>query len=168
MNRIQNIKTYAMKKEAEKILNEANEQIELNKLACEIENLWDRAKELLEVANACMENGIQFTFDKRHFRSLQASGNYPVGASFVSSPISHNVGFGAYSHGPVAFGMFALKRFNAISKRGGDCDFELDLCDGKVHYFGKDAKYAMKRFLEEFDEFEESFYAYIDHLTLEE
>lgn len=163
MNRIQNIKAFAMKKEAENMLKEANEQIELNRLAYEIEGLWDRAKELIEVANACLENGIDFRKDRK---CLHVGKIYDTPEYFVSSAISHQVGFGAYSHGPVTFGTLCINHFNAISKRGGGAsEYELDLCDGKVYYSGPDAKFAMERFLANFDEFETAFYAWIDNLT---
>lgn len=164
MNRIQNIKTFAMEREAEKALEEANKQIELNMLAYQIECLWSRAKELIDVANACLENNIDFPHDKK--TRLNENGAYVVPYDFVSSGIDHHVGFGAFYDRPVTCRAFDISYFNAISKRGGGySEYELDLCNGKVYYSGRDAKYAMEKFLAEFDDFEASFYAWIDNLT---
>lgn len=157
MDRIENIKRWRVRQDIKKVAEEEAKREKLAKLTADIEALWDRAERLIEVYNAGLKVGLPYPKDEIHERC------------FTSNSWSHYLGIGYYYvgmyFGGVGFGDATRDKFNAISIRGGGaCNYEIDLCDGTLHYTG-DAIRRLEKFVEEYNDFEKLFYDWIDNIT---
>ena len=162
MSRIDNIVKFAQKREDEKIAKEQALQKELDGCKKEIAKLKPRIDELISVANACIENGIEIDGTRRSFGSSYDTWEK---GTFVTNSISHKVGFVFTRQNKIT-----LMGINA----GGACgkwDFRTD----GEHTFSANEDdltrttepllHHCKEFLEKFDEFETAFYNYVDKIT---
>lgn len=128
MNRIEMIKSYGQDEEMSKALADITKQIELFKAIAEIEWNWNRAKELIDTANACVQNHIDIP--NRFFK-----GDCGFLAFYVGKhPIIDSLWIGGYSR--------------------------VYFKDGKLSHSGGEDK--IMRFMNDFNEFESDFYAFID------
>ena len=157
MNRIENIQRWKVRQELKKVAEEEAKNEHLAQLTADIEALWDRAKVLIEVYNEGKKVGMPYPTDTMHQRC------------FSSNSWSHHIGVGYYYpgmyHGNPGFGDANRTAMNAISIRGGGaCDYEIDLCNGKLHYTG-DALARLERFVTDYNYFEKMFYDWIDEHT---
>ena len=162
MDRIENIKRWRVRENIKQVAEEEAKKEHLAKLTADIEALWDRAEKLIEVYNAGLEVGLPYPKDEIHERC------------FTSNSWSHYLGVGYYYVGMyfgngTAFGNakdnFKVRYFNAISIRGGGaCNYDIDLCDGTLHFTG-DAIPRLEKFVEEYNNFEKLFYDWIDEIT---
>lgn len=89
---------------------------------------------------------------------------------FYSEGVGHFLGVGYYYDGiynrDPGFGIATRSDMNAISIRGGGAAcYEIDLCDGKLHYKGMDALKRLEDFEEDYNRFEKKFYDWIDEYT---
>lgn len=158
MSRIDNIKAYAEEKVLKEQRIEEERRIKCEELTEKIKALKPRIKELIDVGNACLVNGIAITG--------QAWGGHEGYDThqFITNCWSHLVGF-------VQSGKSAI--FEMGIDAGGACgkwDFRTDgdrVYD--VHEETKEHRGAslehMQKFINRFDEFEESFYRYVDGIT---
>lgn len=161
MSRIDNIKAYAQERVQTEKAREEERQFKCEELTEKIRVLKPRIKELIEVGNACLVNGIEI--DKYGKRFYSDYDSYEKG-TFVTNGISHRLGF-VIQRGQAIFEI----GFNA----GGACgqwDFRTDgnkVYD--VHEKTKEHREAslehMQTFINKFDEFEMAFYRYVDGIT---
>ena len=158
MSRIDNIKAYAQEKVLKEQRAEEERQMKCKELTEKIKALKPRIKELVEVGNACLMNGIAIIG-----QGWGGHEGYDT-HQFVTNSWSHLVGF-------VQGGKSAI--FEMGINAGGACgewDFRTDgnrVYD--VHEKTKAHREAslehMQKFVNKFDEFEESFYGYVDGIT---
>lgn len=150
MSRVDNIKKFAQKKAEEKIAkeNETMRQIETYKE--KIKSFKPRIEELISIANACLENGIE------------------IYGTFCTNCITHKIGF-VWQYKDNKF----INKIETMGIDGGGANGEHYLrTDGSFVISrvgrGYDDKckepnlYQLKRFIETFDEFETAFYKYVD------
>lgn len=170
MNRIEKIHAY--KKRMDEAANKRveGEALESKYLKLRIRNLRPRITELIATANACFENGIDIdTYGDRYDRWFDTYEN----GTFVTNSISHRVGFvqNWKNHTSLECRRIAEVGINA----GGACgsfDFRTDgvsiySADERGVEYGKEEPRLehMKRFIEQFDEFEKAFYEYVDNIV---
>lgn len=110
----------------------------------------DRIQELIDTANACLNHGIKFWHNSPN--NCNYDGNH-----FITDGWCHILGFELNPHRP--------STITRIGKEGGgSCHFDV-YTDGKtVVATGDDRLWALKKFVETFDEFETKFYAYVDKI----
>ena len=107
-----------------------------------------RIQQLIDTANACVEHGINFY----HFYVSNRAYDHNY---FITDGCSHILGFEFNPHHP--------STITRIGKEGGGCCHFDVYTDGKtITATGSDRLWALERFVEEFDEFETKFYAYVD------
>lgn len=161
MSRIDNIKKYA-----EQELNNAKniaiqEQHTRETLIAQIQALKPRIAELIETAQACVENGISL-FGNENSRMANICIWDKIG--FIADSSYHRVGFLRSNDEKkeiVIMGILA----------GGVCGNWNFATDGDVirDYFGCDTREPslqhLRQFVDEFDDFENAFYAYVDKVT---
>jgi hypothetical protein len=163
-SRLKNLEAWKIKKDIEESAKQQIEEERVAKLVADIEALWPRAQELITLYNAGVDMGLPFP----------KSDDYSLDKTFVSNSVSHKLGFGRYAaEGPGRYDVVRSPYVNAISIRGGGaCNFEIDLCDGKLHYSGSSAMrqldgggYSRNAFIPRFEKFEERFLAWFDEIT---
>ena len=133
MNRIEMIKSYGQEEAQKKVLADITKQINLFKAIAEIEWNWDRAKELIDTANACKLNGI--SMPNRFFKG---------DCGFVSfSSKSYEGGYDRLWIGGLS---------NVYLEDGKV------ICFGN----SRDTEEKIMRFMKGFNEFESDFYAFVD------
>lgn len=165
MSRIDNIKNYKQKCEEEKINQESKKQKEMEMYTEKIRALKSRIEELIAVANACLENGIEI--NKSHKDMSQYSDKWEYG-TFCTNCISHKIGF-VWQYKDNKF----INKIETMGIDGGGANGEHylrtngDFVISKVGrgYYDKCKEpnlYQLKRFIETFDEFETAFYKYVD------
>lgn len=151
MDRMKQLEAWKMKKDLEeRVKADLAAEHEKNVVA-EIEALWPRAKEVIDLYNACLANGMKFP---------SPTGNDWTNP-FYSNAWSHWLGVGRVNkdqcRGADTFPV------NAISIRGGGaCHYEVDLADGVLNYEGRDAMRRLDNFVNEFNKFETKFYDWFD------
>lgn len=159
MNRIDKIKNYAKNKALKQQTAEEEKSLKCKELAEEIKTLKPRIKELIEVGNACLVCGIPLTG--------QAWGGHEGYDThqFITNCWSHLVGF-------VQSGNSAI--FEMGINAGGACgnwNFRTD-GDNVYDVYGDNVREAslehLQKFINNFDEFEKSFYEYVDKLVNKE
>lgn len=158
MNRIEKIKIYAVEEEARKNFEMEQKKVEELKTVKKIESLWDRAKELIDTYNACVDANIKMPKESSLDRLDM----------FTANAISHRLGFGVINPDLSTFGIANEKYRDSLAVHGGGCaNCEVVLYKGELFYKGNDwdRAWAMKRFLDQFDEFESKFYAWVDKIT---
>ena len=158
MDRIEKIQRWKVREDLKKVAEEEARKEYIAKLTADIEALWDRAKVLIEVYNAGKKAGLPYPDNP-----------YREGC-FYSEGYGHFLGVGYYCdgiyNGDPGFGIRVRSDMNAISIRGGGaCCYEIDLCDGKLHYKGMDALRRLEDFEKEYNRFEKKFYDWIDEHT---
>ena len=155
MSRINNIEKFAKKKEEERVSREITIAQMIEKHKEEIKGLKARIDELVEVANACVNNGIPI-----EGRAWGGRESYET-HHFVSNSWSHLCGFiREYDKGTRQ--NLPITKVGIIG--GGACNFNLKT-DGVIVDVSGDEAYVLKRFLESFDTFETEFYKYVDKVT---
>ena len=153
MSRIDNIKNFAQKREEDKVVKELAAQQRIEDYKKQIIALKPRIDEIIEVGNACRENNIPIACDCGCHQGYDT--HY-----FYTNGWSHLLGFvDEVKNG----------RRTSITKLGiqggGCCHYDLKTDGITVDVSGSDTEYVLKRFVNEFDEFETEFYKYIDGVT---
>ena len=150
MSRIDNIAKFAQKREEAQISNEQLRLQQIVEYKDKIKALKPRIDELLEVGNACLEYNIPlegYAWGGREGYDTH---------QFITNSWSHLLGF-------------VQKRKKSFTKLGiqgdGACDYELETDGITVNVSGRDVLWVLKRFVNEFDEFETEFYKYVDKVT---
>lgn len=159
MSRIDNIKKYA-----EQELNNAKniaiqEQHTRETLIAQIQALKPRIAELIETAQACVENGI-YLFGNENSRT----GNVWHKIGFIADHTYHKTGFLRSADEKKEFVCMGILA-------GGACGNWNFATDGDVvrDYYRDETQEPslehLQQFVDEFDDFEETFYAYVDKIT---
>jgi len=150
MSRVDNIKNFANKREAELTREKERSLNKIEEYKAHIKTLKPRIDELLEVGNACLEHGIPLTGSR-----WGGHEGYDT-HQFISNSWSHLVGF--ISEGK-------NKPFSRVGKIGGGaCDWNL-ITDGVNIDVTGSVESVLRYFIEDFDEFETEFYKYVDSIT---
>lgn len=149
-NRIDAIAKYAKRRD-EEIANKKREVENREEFLKQTILGWsDRIKDLIDTANACLENNIKFWHDRANDRNYDH--NY-----FVTDACSHILGFECNRYKP--------SKITRIGKEGGGCCHFDVYTDGiTIAATGSDCLWALERFVESFDKFETKFYAYVDRV----
>ena len=166
MSRIDDIKKYKQRCEIEKINKEMAKRKEIEIYIEQIQALKPRIEELISVANACLENGIEI--NKAH-RNDSYYDKWEYG-TFCTNCISHKIGF-VWQYKDNQF----INKIETMGIDGGGANGEHYLrTDGDyvVSRVGRgyDDKckepslYQLQRFVESFDDFETAFYMYVDKI----
>ena len=168
MSRIDAIKNYKNKCDEEKINKEKEEYIKREEYTEQILALRPRIAELISVANACLENGIEI--NKSHTYMSQWYDSWENG-TFCTNCISHKIGFvWQYKDGKF------INKIETMGINGGGANGEHYLrTDGSFvisrverGYYDKCEEpdlYQLQRFVETFDDFEAAFYKYVDKIV---
>lgn len=171
MSRIDNIRQYALQRdEAERIRQEEMLQRKQEYIE-QIKALGPRIKELLKIANVCLENGVEINRQgKSHVQYSEEWNN----ATFCTNCITHKIGF-VWQYKDNVF----INKIEAMGIDGGGANGEHYLrTDGEFvvsrNGRGYDVGYKepdesqLKEFIKNFDKFESAFYGYVDGLTGQE
>ena len=167
MSRIDSIKNYRQRCDEEKLNKEREKQNQMEKYIEQIKVLRPRIEELIEVANACLENGIEI--NKTHMNDSYYD-KWEHG-TFCTNCITHKIGF-VWQYKNNKF----INKIETMGIDGGGANGEHYLrTDGSfvVSRVGRgyDDKckepdsYQLKRFIETFDDFETAFYKYVDKIV---
>lgn len=152
MNRVDNIKKFANKRDIEQTQKKVDSLNRIEEYKAHIKTLKPRIDELLKVGNACLEYGIEL-----NGRSWGGHEGYDT-HQFFSNSWSHLVGF--INDGKD-------KPITKVGKRGGGaCNWELETNGIDIKVSGN-IEQVLKYFIDEFDEFETEFYKYVDKVTSE-
>ena len=152
MNRVDNIKKFANKRDIEQTQKKVDSLNRIEEYKAHIKILKPRIDELLKVGNACLEYGIEL-----NGRSWGGHEGYDT-HQFFSNSWSHLVGF--INDGKD-------KPITKVGKRGGGaCNWELETNGIDIEVSGN-IEQVLKYFIDEFDEFETEFYKYVDKVTSE-
>lgn len=148
MSRIDDIKNYKHKCDSEKVNKEIEKQNKIEIYKEQIRTLKPRIEELLEVGNACNENGIELT--GREWGGREGYDTH----QFMTNSWSHLLGFvGNKNSNITCLGIYG----------GGACNYHLETNGDFIEVSG-DILYILKRFIDEFDRFEAEFYKYVDEI----
>jgi hypothetical protein len=167
MGRIDDIRNYKNKCIEEKNNKEIEENNQRKKYAEQILALRPRIEELISVANACLENGIEI--NKSHKDHSQYYDSWECG-TFCTNSISHKIGF-VWQYKDNKF----INKIESMGINGGGANGEHYLrTDGNfviskvgTDYYSKcEELYVrqLQRFVETFDDFEAAFYMYVDKI----
>lgn len=143
--RLKNLENYASEKEKakqRKIEKERKEEMEMIK---QIKSLKPRIEDLLLVGNSCLSTGIYI--GKRDTQFNEYKDGY-----FLGNPIAHRLGFDTDGYRPIHY----------LEIPGGGYDNYNLKTNGVIVDLWGDKLRVLKQFLNEFDEFEKEFYAYVD------
>jgi len=155
MNRIDNIAKFAHKREEEKINKEMIIAQQIEEYKEKIKSFKTRINELIMVGNACLEHGIPL-----NGRAWGGHEGYDTN-QFITNSWSHLLGFvSVYDHKAKK----NLPFTDLGIMGGGACNFDL-VTDGETIKVSGDVLYVLKKFVENFDEFETEFYKYVDKVT---
>ena len=120
--------------------------------------------ELIDVANACVENNINI--DTYHKALIRNDDEWEKG-TFVTNSISHKIGF--VTQGKQKITYMGINAGGACGRwdfrTNGDCVVATD--EDNSHITTKPSLSQCKEFLNEFDEFETAFYNYVDKIIHE-
>lgn len=155
MSRVNNIAKFAQKRDEEKVAKEVALMQRIEDYKKQIRALKPRIDELLEVGNACLEHGIELTG-----KAWGGHEGYDT-HQFISNGWSHITGF-IREYDQTTRKTLPFTKVGKIG--GGACDWNLTTDGVKINVSG-DISYILKRFLDEFDEFETEFYKYVDKVT---
>ena len=166
MSRIDDIKKYKQRCEIEKINKEMVKRKEIEIYIEQIQALKPRIEELISVANACLENGIEIN---KTYRNDSYYDKWEYG-TFCTNCISHKIGF-VWQYKDNQF----INKIETMGIDGGGANGEHYLrTDGDYVISrvgrGYDDKckepdlYQLQRFVETFDDFETAFYMYVDKI----
>ena len=158
MSRLEKINNYAILKEQRDEQARIDKEKHLEEMKQSVQALAPRVKELCSLIKALDSNKlleIHSAFDK----------------DFFSDAWSHRLGFrylnGTFKDGTArTSSMPTMNSIGAIGKMGGGtCKWDIWLDEeGKFHGIGEELEFAMKRFLEEFENFETSVFKFVDNL----
>ena len=167
MNRLERIKAYKENKDKENDYNISKEMEEYYKLMAYITSLRPRIAELIETANACLENGIEI--NKYRCTHSDYDNKYERG-TFVSNAITHKVGF--IQGNGCSFGYNKRTPITMMGIVNGGMNGCYDLhtngldayyhCDGKIV---KADNRDLLKFVNGFNKFEKAFYEYVDRVV---
>ena len=149
-NRLNSIAAFAQRRD-EDIANRRQQAIDKEEyLKKTILGQSDRINQLIDTANACVKHGIKF------YTNSANRCHYDDG-HFVTDSWCHSLGF--------EFNHCRPSVITRIGKMGGGaCNFDV-YTDGKtITATGSDRLWALSRFVEDFNEFETKFYAYVDKI----
>ena len=156
MGRIDNIEKFAQKRDYEQMEKEIAVQNQIEECKERIKVLKPRIDELLAVGNACMKNGIPLV--GQAFGCREGYDTH----QFMTNGWSHLLGF---------VRNFDQKQYKDLPftklgiQGGGACWYDLKTDGVTVDVSGKESLHVLKRFVNEFDEFETEFYKYVDKVT---
>lgn len=167
MGRIDDIKQYALKRdEAERIKQDKLFQRRQGYIE-QIKAFGPRIKELIEVANACLENDVEINrLGESHSQYSYEWNN----ATFCTNGITHKVGFvKQYKNNEF------INRIEEIGIDGGGANGEYYLRTNGDYLISRVGRgyedecnelddYQLETFVKTFDEFETAFYKYVDSL----
>lgn len=146
MSRLDNIKNYKAKLEAEEVAKANEKEIRIEQYKKIIRSFKPRIDELLKIGKACYESGIELSGS-----SWGGHEGYDT-HQFFTNGWSHLTGF---------YGT----EFRYLGKAGGGaCNWNLYTDGDKIVTKG-DEERVFKMFIEQFDEFETEFYKYVDRVT---
>ena len=145
-SRLENIKKFANDKNKEVLEKKLTEQKKVDEYKKKIRELKTRISEIIEVGNACLENDIPL--EGRRYGGDEGYDSH----QFVTNAWSHLLGFVKEKGKPI-------EKVGIIG--GGFCKYNL-ITDGDVINVDGETEYILKRFVDEFDEFEIEFYKYVD------
>ena len=152
MNRVDNIKKFANKRDIEQTQKKEDTLNRIEEYKAHIKTLKPRIDALLKVGNACLVYGIELngsTWGRHEGYDTH---------QFFSNSWSHLVGF--INDGKD-------KPVTKVGKRGGGaCNWELETNGIDIEVSGNIER-VLKYFIDEFDEFETEFYKYVDKVTIE-
>lgn len=155
MNRIDKIAQFAQRKEQEKLSKEQEEMRQIAEYKAKIREFKPRIDELLTVGNACLKHGIALTG-----KAWGGHEGYDT-HQFITNSWSHLLGF-VHEYSQI---LNSYKPFTQLGIMGGGaCNFNLKT-DGLYIDVSGSELYVLKRFVNEFDEFEREFYKYVDNVT---
>ena len=155
MNRIDNIARFAQKREMEQTEKEMAKLKRIEEYKENIRALKSRIDELLMVGNACIEHGIELTGEA--WGGHQGYDTH----QFFSNSWSHLCGF-IHEYNQTTRNALPLTKVGKIG--GGACNYNLTTDGVSINVSG-DIEYVLKKFLDDFDEFEAEFYKYVDRVT---
>lgn len=157
IERLKKIEQFATARE-----NKANEELRLRnekiaKLKLKIVSMQKEIKEIIEIGNACMTNGISL------YPSITEHGGYEKN-NFRADGVSHILGFKL----PRAGEKITKIGFSG----GGACCYEYFYvsAEGKIEFeprsrdFIGSELYITEKFVEKFDDFKTAFYSYVDKI----
>lgn len=167
MSRIDNIKQYAMARDEAQRAAEQKLQERKNNYIEQIKAFGPRIKELIEVANACLENGVEINYQGKSDSPYHDEWN---NATFCTNCITHKVGF-VWQYKDQKF----INRIDAMGIDGGGANGEFYLRtngDYLISRVGRSYEagcneldeYQLETFVKTFDKFETAFYKYVDTL----
>lgn len=145
-NRVEAIKKYKTNTEMEEIKKVTEKEIRIEEYKDVIRSLKPRIDELLEVGQACYDNGIELSGGR-----WGGHEGYDT-HQFFTNGWSHLTGFYGTD-------------FKYVGKAGGGaCNWDLKTNGDEIIVSGSE-EYILKKFIEQFDEFETEFYKYVDKIT---
>ena len=167
MSRIDDIINYAIQRDEKERIREEKAQQRKQGYIDQIKAFGPRIKELIEVANACLENGVEINYQGKSDSQYHDEWNH---ATFCTNCSTHKVGF-VWQCKDYKF----INRIEAMGIDGGGANGEYYLRTNGDYLISKvgrsyDAEcneldeYQLETFVRTFDEFEEAFYKYIDSL----
>lgn len=142
---LRNLENYANKREEDKRRKMEEKLREEEEMIKQIKALKPRIDDLLLVANSCLSHNIPFENHEWGFL------DYKHG-HFGADAMTHQLGFSIHIG----------KAIHYLEIRGGGYDHYNLKTDGEIIDVQGEKLYVLKRFLNEFDEFEKEFYAYVD------
>lgn len=167
MSRIDDIKRYAMARDEKIKADEIRKLQEKGEYIEKIKALGPRIKELIDVANACLDNGIEINGQGRGHSQYS---NEWENKTFCTNCITHKIGFVWQCKDGIFINRIEEMGING----GGACGEHYLRTNGDYVVsrsgYGDKARYRelnehqLKQFVNRFDEFESAFYKYIDSL----
>lgn len=143
--RLKNLENHVNKKEEEKRRKIEEEEREEMEMIEQIKALKPRIQDLILVGNSCVSNGIYI--GKLDTQYTEYNNRY-----FLADKVTHHLGFDTDGHSPIYFlGIF-----------GGGYDHYNLRTNGNIFDLDGDKLYVLRKFLNNFDEFENAFYDYVD------
>lgn len=154
MSRIDNIANFAQEREEDQVAKEIAALQRIENYKKQIVALKPRIDEIIEVGNACLKHDIPLTGS-----AWGGHEGYDT-HQFMTNSWSHLLGFvDAWENGK-------KKPITQLGiKGGGYCYYNLETDGITVNVSGSETEHVLKRFVEEFDEFESEFYKYVDKVT---
>ena len=149
--RIQNLKDWKIKKQLKETAEQMAKEEHEAEVRASIEALWPRAKEMIDIYNACVDAGVSFPTEyncgsyRNQFLAWELGGW--IGFSKVGIPQN--------SPHVNAVGMHSFK------------DYDINLCGCGLYVYteGNRTMKRMEVFADEFNAFEEKFYDWFDKFT---
>lgn len=152
VNRIDNIKKYGQKIKTDEITAEAKKKAEIEALYSRVRGLSPRIIQLMQTAQACLDNDICIDTYGRTKSTLY---NTYENGTFVANNTNNRIGFIVVRKEVLDIGIYGgLKTDGSTILTHGKLDAKVDKRD-------------LEEFLENFDAFEAAFYSYVDKIIYE-